>query len=287
MTTHRTTRRVRRLYPGLTLIMLLLSASPVRGEGPTPQSTASRRFELLRALYTELGVSASDDEIASSMASDPCDATCLQNSEKVYRMLVASRGRPVELILRHAILQNAYFVQQTNPRALMAALLRTDPPSVIDVANKTIVTRGDVIGVINLVRFGRGSGAPEHYQPTEREVREVAGVIEAERAKRGRFALFGVFAAEMWLGVRQAWPSLTAKERRVVRDHAAKGVKQPLPGAMYARLLGIDREVGDLLRKQEVSYLSPATGSADQVDAFLAAYVKLGMEPVIWSHVRP
>jgi hypothetical protein len=158
---------------------------------------------------------------------------------------------------------------------------------VIDVANKTIVTRGDVIGVINLVRFGRGSGAPEHYQPTEREVREVAGVIEAERAKRGRFALFGVFAAEMWLGVRQAWPSLTAKERRVVRDHAAKGVKQPLPGAMYARLLGIDREVGDLLRKQEVSYLSPATGSADQVDAFLAAYVKLGMEPVIWSHVRP
>jgi hypothetical protein len=284
MTTHHTTLRFRRLYPGLALIALLSSASPARGERPRPESIAPRLFEVVRAVCDELDASVSDDEIEASLAIDQCDATCLQSLETVRRALVASRGRPNALILRHHILTSSYFFRGRD-EALYTALLRTDPPRVIDVAKKVIVLRSDLIGVINLRRFGNGDGAPEHYKPSERELRELASELEGVLAKGGRLAVYGVFGAELWLGVQQVWSSLTAKERSAVRSYALLSFKQPLPGAMYARLLGIDRADGDALRKDDVSMSSPADPN-ERRKRFDDAYFKLGFQPLPWTMAR-
>jgi hypothetical protein len=287
MTIQRPTLEFRRICPVLALIMLLSSASSVRAEQPTPESAAPRLFEVFSGLCRDLGLSVTDDEIEMSLESVPCDAKCVRHLEAVRRELVAARGRPVELIIRHALLQSVYFVERDDTSEVGTALLRSDPPRVIDVANKTVMTRSDVIGLINLWRFASGSGAPKHYQPTEDEVREWAAALEAERAKRGRLTIIGVFSAELWLGVKQAWPSLSADERRAVRAYAGQGVRQPLTGAMYARVLGVDRATGDMLRKQEVSYLAPATNRSERTARLIESSVRLGSLPMIWGQVRP
>jgi hypothetical protein len=283
MTPHNATLSfLRRIRPGLALIVILLSSSPALGQGPTPGSDAAPgALEGFRALCHELGASVSDDEIEESLESDPCDATCLQDLGTLRRMLAAARGRPTALIIRHVILQQAYFSDRSDPSPLGKALLRTDPPSVIDVANKTVVLRSDLIGMFNLYSFGQGNGAPRQYKPSERELRELAAVLDGQLAKRGRLAVYGVFAAELWLGVQQAWPSLTAQERQAVRSYAAKGVQQPMTGAMYARILGIDRVNGDSLREQELAVLSPGSARKERMHRFMDSYIKLGGVQII------
>jgi hypothetical protein len=288
MTTHHTTHRFRRLYPGLALIALLSSASSARGERARPERTAPRALEIFRALSEEFDASVSDDEIESSLSSPPCDATCMQTAQTLVRELVASRGRPRALILRHLLLANGYFASERES-ALATALLRTDPPRVIDAPNKTLALRSDLIGMINLERFGNGSGAPEHYEPSERELRELASKLDGDLAKGARLTVYGVLGAELWLGVQQVWSSLAAKEQRVVRRYALLSFKQPMPGAMYARLLGIDRADGDALRENDVAVLSPAVdrrSGADRRRRFADAYFKLGFQPLPWSMAR-
>jgi hypothetical protein len=288
MTTHHTTPRFRRLYPGLALIALLSSASSARAERARPERTAPRPLEIFRAISEELGASVSDEEIESSLSRSPCDATCMQTAEALVRELVASRGRPRALIVRNLLLSNSYFTSERDS-ALGTALLRTDPPRVIDAPNKTLALRSDLIGMINLERFGSGSGAPEHYEPSERELRELASKLDGDLAKGGRLTVYGVLGAELWLGVQQVWSSLDAKERRVVRKYALLSFKQPMPGAMYARLLGIDRADGDALRENDVAVLSPALdrrSGADRRRRFADAYFKLGLQPLPWSMAR-
>lgn len=186
MTASRTTRAFRRLYSALALIVVLLSGSPVRGEPPIQQTTA-RLFKVLRAQCDELHASVSDEEIESSLAG-PCDVACLRDLETAHRELVASRGRPVELMLRQRALQDLS-ISKRDGSAIGSAPCCAPSTDRDRYRNKSIVTRSDVIGMINRLRFGNSNGAPKHDQPSEREVREITSAIDSVLAQRDRLAI--------------------------------------------------------------------------------------------------
>jgi hypothetical protein len=172
------------------------------------------------------------------------NATNIGSLDKLIEIMRTQAGKPAELHLRHLAIQAEFF---ENPGKFSEKLVVSmDPIAVSDPRRKQAMTQGDVLALVQLMKFGRTGTDP-------REIEKTRGLKDAELAAALTTELNNIVknggalpemlldASAYWAGLLQNWETLLPVERERTRNYTndnLQGKLTDLPRPLYSRLMG-------------------------------------------------
>jgi hypothetical protein len=158
------------------------------------------------------------------------------------KILREQKGSPLEIHVRHALINASYFEPLTQNTTSLRLLTEPDPVRVVDPGTQRLMTESEVVALANLIYFSTSQGDPRHRELSRRDVDRLVAVLDrmvGNYRDADRMPAFFVEAGVLWAGIRQHWPQLNAGERRQARTYAGKGFMAPMDTEMYAKLLAL------------------------------------------------
>lgn len=153
-------------------------------------------------------------------------------------------GTTLDVRTRHDYISDLYFSPEQRGSLIQRLSAEADPIMVVENAPQRLMTRADVVAVMNLYHFARESGPPAAKAFTERDVNAAAETLNSlygssEYVMPRHLPL----AAAYWRGLELQWSTFSDTQRAQVRGYfASGGVRKPLASDLYAALLGLSAE---------------------------------------------
>lgn len=245
--------------------------------------TGSVREELAAFFNTYVGRPLSSSELdrvtaefqASFGDAESCTRDCrnvLANMSAHRATLARSPGSPQELLIRHAYVSMTWFDPRDDRTLLREMLTQSDPVVVFDPRTLRLMTRRDLDAIASLDLLAKTGKLPQPQKPSSEDIAKAIDMLNRAFGPQGTAPLpvNVALAAELWAGLRQHWPALSAEERHRVRDHIRGGLHGALPAALYRRLLGVSSP-----EAQQLVSAASSTGSERGSASALHRYLEL------------
>lgn len=209
-----------------TCLFILISATSCQAdEAEWSFDKVATQTEYVLELITDRELSKEEIRRASlefyslfdSRCAERCKNAILGNLEIVEPMK-SSPGSARDLLARQYYSRTLFFSPTQAGSFIQQLSDEVDPICLADTKSERIMTRGEILGVLNIKRFLAAGGTPATHNFTTAE-------IDAEIASYRERFVDGVFkmpfraglAAELWAGVEQNWGALNDEQKRQLR----------------------------------------------------------------------
>lgn len=187
------------------------------------------------------------EENAADYAS--LDEEARGNFDRFIDVLRNKRGTPMELHARNVLIKSAYFDEDRDALG-RALLLSVDPVVVVNEKHEEVMTRGDVLAFVQILKFHDTGHDPRKIEKTRNEKdNELAAKLTIElkaiAEKGSAFPEMLLHTSALWTGLVQHWASLTAEQKKSARFYIAtslNGTLVDMPDALYAKLMGWSKD---------------------------------------------
>ncbi len=183
-------------------------------------------------------------EFVLHFGAERCEADCAAALTAHLRNVPVFRedpGGPADLLLRQAYLTQAVLGPRPAEPALLRLLAEPDPIAVVNRRSGRLMTQADVAALVDLARFARSDGPPTRRPLSPEAATQIKAQLDrAVGAGARRMPIRLVLAAEIRAGLEREWPELGHSDRERVRRYLRDGAANPMPEALFARLLKLD-----------------------------------------------
>lgn len=172
------------------------------------------------------------------------DADTLQELDEVAATLRNQHGKPAAIHRRHVLIQEAMF--ESGKPTVKRVFTSLDPVAVTDKSGEKLMTEGDVLAFVQIVKFARTNTDPSEIEkrrgPKDTELAaKVTAELRTMIDNGGRLPEMLPDASAFWAGMVQNWASLSAQEKDAVRNYIKKnleGTLTEMSDQLYINLMG-------------------------------------------------
>lgn len=202
---------------------------------------------LARRKLTPDEIVAVTEEFIPLLGDSECTARCieiLQYNQKRVAPVKEIPGSTLDVRTRHDYISQLYFSPTQSGSLIQRLSAEADPVMVVENAPQRLMTRSDVVAVMNLFHFARESGPPNGKSFKERDVIAAADTLNgiygsAEYVMPRHLPLAAVY----WCGLETQWSAFSEAQRAQVRAYfASRKVRRPLTSDLYVALLGLSAD---------------------------------------------
>ena len=236
---------------GLFLVAIGILAAGTVDQSKLSDDEVATRVEYVLELITKRQLTASEIQQATqeflAAYNHECDAPCQDavqvNVARVQPML-DHPGEPRDLLARQYYSRVLYFSPEQTGGIIQKLTDEVDPIVVVDTKIKRIMTRSDVLAVMNIHRFIQQGGRPINHKFSQDTVNQE---IARRQNRYGRDAWRMPFrtglAAELWAGVYQNWDKLDGEQQLQVRHYFSdKNGAATMSIETFATVLGMNMQ---------------------------------------------
>ncbi|MEZ5931957.1 MAG: hypothetical protein R3F54_08405 [Alphaproteobacteria bacterium] len=270
------------VIPAMAAALLLMPAKASAQVKPMDDVRADTAY-FWRAF---LGRDLTEDELTRQTAfliglfgSDRCEYACMlqQATNRVdAEVFLARPGEPEDLVLRDGYIAGAFARTEAEAGIQRDLVNEADPARVFDGPGLVgLMTEKDVVAFVNLQRFLKDGGSPEHHDLSREQIDQAAALLDqavGSAPGAGAMPALYVYASAFWAGVRREWADLDDQERQMVREHIEHLSAKPLSTDLYHRLYGFTSADAQAYAKAEPNRALSA--SMDEIRSMARAVLK-------------
>ncbi len=178
-----------------------------------------------------------------------CDEACInavqENKNRVLPMRTKP-GQPADLLARQYYSRVLYFSPTQAGSFIQQLSNETDPVVVVDRKIKRVMTKADVLAVMNIYHFVKHGGRPVNRSFPDAQVKQEITRRQNAYTKGWRLPFRTGLAAELWTGIYQNWDHLNADQQAQVRRYFSdKDGAATMTVATYGKILGMEGQLAE------------------------------------------
>ncbi len=233
-------------------LFLLIACSVVSGcsadEKELSFSALEKESEYVLELITKRELSDAEIERATREYISTFDNQCLERCVEITQMnrdrvepMASAPGSPRDLLARQYYSRSLYFSPTQAGSFIQSLTDEVDPIVLADAKSQRIMTRADIIAVIQIRHFVENGGSPAKKAYSEADIANETARYHAHFVDGALKLPFQAgLAAELWAGLRQNWRQFNAAEKDQLRQFLASGAGlSSMDADVLQRLWGI------------------------------------------------